>query len=75
LTDVQDLPLRLEHALDALEGDTSLRASLGEEFIKLFVAVKRHEIGKAQAAIPEYDQPTFLDTVTDWERSEYFEFL
>jgi glutamine synthetase len=75
MTGVQDLPLRLEHALDALESDASLRAALGEEFIKLFVAVKRHEITKAQAAIPEYDQPTFLDTVTDWERSEYFEFL
>ncbi len=75
LPGVQDLPQRLEHALDALESDAPLRASLGEEFVKLFVAVKRHEIGKAQAAIPEYNQPTFLDLVTDWERSEYFEFL
>ena len=75
MTGVQDLPQRLEDALDALEGDALMRTSMGEEFIKLFVAVKRHEIGKAQAAIPEYNQPTFLDTVTDWERSEYFEFL
>jgi len=75
LPDVENLPQRLEPALDALEGDDSLCASLGEEFVKLFVAVKRHEIGKAKAAIPEYDQPTFLDMVTDWERSEYFEFL
>jgi glutamine synthetase len=75
LTGVQDLPQRLEHALDALESDASLRASLGEEFIQLFVAVKRHEISKARAAIPDYDQPGFLNTVTDWERSEYFEFL
>jgi glutamine synthetase len=75
MTGVEDLPQRLEHALDALEGDALLRASLGEEFIKLFVAVKRHEIGKAQAAIAEYDQPTFLDMVSDWERAEYFEFL
>ena len=28
-----------------------LGAPLGEEFVKLFVAVKRHEIGKARAAV------------------------
>jgi glutamine synthetase len=75
LPGVTDLPQRLDQALDALEDDAALQASLGEEFIKLFTAVKRHEIKKARAAIPEYDQPAFLDMVTDWERSEYFEFL
>src|SRR5512133_399098 len=45
LTGVTDLPTRLEQSLDALEADTTLRAALDEEFIKLFVAVKRHEIG------------------------------
>jgi glutamine synthetase len=75
LTSVTDLPARLEQSLDALEADTTLRAALGEEFIKLFVAVKRHEIGKAKAAIPEYDSPDFNNTVTEWERNEYFEFL
>ena len=75
LTGVTDLPARLEQSLDTLEADTTLRAALGEEFIKLFVAVKRHEIGKAKAAIPEYDSPDFNNTVTEWERNEYFEFL
>jgi glutamine synthetase len=75
LTGVTDLPARLEQSLEALEADTTLRATLGEEFIKLFVAVKRHEIGKAKAAIPEYDSPDFNNTVTEWERNEYFEFL
>jgi glutamine synthetase len=75
LTGVTDLPTRLEQSLDALEADAALRAALGEEFVKLFVAVKRHEIGKAKAAIPDYDSPAFKDTVHDWERSEYFEFL
>ncbi len=75
LTNVVDLPQRLEQALDALEGDAPLLASLGEEFTKLFIAVKRHEIKKAQAAIPEYDQPGYLEEVTEWERSEFFEFL
>jgi len=75
LTGVTDLPTRLEQSLDALEADVALRAALGEEFIKLFVAVKRHEIGKAKAAITEYDSPDFNNTVHEWERSEYFEFL
>jgi glutamine synthetase len=75
LTDVIDLPTRLEQSLDALEVDTTLRAALGEEFIKLFIAVKRHELGKAKAAIPDYDLPDFNNTVHEWERNEYFEFL
>ena len=75
LTGVTDLPTRLEQSLDALEADTILRAALGEEFIKLFVAVKRHEIGKAKGAIADYDSPEFNNTVSEWERSEYFEFL
>jgi glutamine synthetase len=75
LTGVTDLPTRLEQSLDALEADAILRAALGEEFIKLFVAVKRHEIGKAKAAIVDYDSPEFNNTVHEWERSEYFEFL
>ena len=75
LIGVTDLPTRLEGALDALEADATLRAALGEEFIKLFLAVKRHEIGKAKAAIPNYDSPDFNNTVDEWERNEYFEFL
>ena len=72
---VTDLPTRLEQSLDALESDMTLREALGEEFIKLFVAVKRHEIGKAKGAIPDYDSSEFNNTVDEWERNEYFEFL
>ena len=75
LTGVADLPTRLENALDAFEADGAMRAALGEEFVKLFVAVKRHEIGKAKAAIPDYDSPDFSTTVHEWERNEFFEFL
>jgi len=70
-----DLPTTLELALDALEKDAVLKAALGEEFIKLFLAVKRHEIGKAKAAISAYGTPGFPNMVDDWERAEYFEFL
>jgi len=72
---VTDLPATLADALDALEADTVLREMLGEEFIKLFIAVKRHEIGKANAAIKDFESPAFRDIVDPWERDELFEFL
>ena len=75
LTDVTDLPTRLDQALDALESDAALRSALGEELVKLFTAVKRHEINKARSAISTFDTPEFNNQVDEWERSEYFEFL
>jgi glutamine synthetase len=75
LTEVAQLPVRLEQSIAAFESDRPLRAALGEEFIKVFVAVKRHEIGKSRAAIADYDLPGFMDTVHEWELNEYFEFL
>lgn len=75
MEDVQNLPTRLEWAIDALEQDTALRSALGEEFIKLFVAVKRHEITKARAHCADYDAEDFANRVDEWERQEYFEFL
>ena len=75
MENVTDLPTSLEAALAALEADAVLREALGAEFVKLFLAVKRHEIGKARAAIPEFDTPDFRGMVTQWERNELFEFL
>jgi glutamine synthetase len=72
---VTDLPSSLPEALDALEADQAMRGLLGEEFIKLFVAVKRHEIKKAAAAGADVTAHDFRDTVTQFERDEYFEFL
>ncbi len=75
LPGVTALPRRLEDALDAFEADGALRAALGEEFVKLFLAVKRHEVAKARAAVADYDSSAFGDSVSDWERAEFFEFL
>jgi glutamine synthetase len=75
LPEVINLPTRLEAALDAFDQDEALQGALGEEFTHLFTAVKRHEIDKARSAVPEYDRPGFLETVTEWERAEFFEFL
>jgi glutamine synthetase len=75
MSGVTDLPTRLDDALDALEKDQVMKDALGTEFIKLFLAVKRHEIAKAKAAISDYDSDEFKNRVDDWERNEYFEFL
>jgi glutamine synthetase len=54
-------PQTLDAALDALEADKDLRARLGEDFVKVFVAVKRFELARFHAH------------VTDWEVNEYLE--
>ncbi len=69
------LPTSLEESLAALEADATLREYLGEEFIQLFTAVKRFEIEKAKAAIPEFESAEFPDIVTNWERENLFEYL
>jgi len=57
LPDVTNLPQRLEQSLDAFEADNTLRAALGEEFSKLFTAVKRHEVQKAPPQSPSTISP------------------
>jgi len=55
------LPPSLDAALDALEADAAMRARLGEDFVKVFVAVKRFELER------------FHGHITDWEKAEYLE--
>src|SRR5262245_6436040 len=69
------LPATLDEAVEAFERDEALGASLGEEFVRLFLAVKRHEIQKARAAMPEYGRADWPDVVTEWERTNLFEYL
>jgi glutamine synthetase len=73
--DAAPLPVTLDDALHALEADTTLGEYLGAEFIQLFLAVKRHEIARARAALPEYEAAEWPHTVTDWERENLFEYL
>jgi glutamine synthetase len=58
---LQKFPQTLDAALDALEADAGLRAALGEEFVKVFTAVKRFELAR------------FHSHVSDWEVNEYLE--
>jgi glutamine synthetase len=69
------LPATLDEALAAFQADEALAARLGEEFGRVFLAVKRHEIAKARSAIAEYGGPTWSDVVTDWERENLLEYL
>lgn len=55
------LPRTLEVALEGLAADAAMRSLLGEEFVRLFSAVKRFELNR------------FYDHVSDWEQKEYME--
>jgi glutamine synthetase len=59
----QTVPFSLGEALDALEADTFTRKTLGEQFMKAFVTIKRNEWRRFQLA------------VTDWELREYADAL
>ena len=74
-TDVKTLPNSLEKSLAAFKADTELHGVLGEEFVKLFTAVKDFEIEKAKAACEDYNTPEFNNRIDQWEIDEYMEFL
>lgn len=56
-------PKTLEQALDHLEASMEAKEFFGEEFIKLYITLGRHETELFQTA------------VTDWEWQRYFEFI
>jgi glutamine synthetase len=55
------LPRSLEQSLANLGADAVFGKMLGAEFLKCFLAVKRHELSR------------FRSHITDWERNEYLE--
>jgi glutamine synthetase len=55
------MPTSLNESVEALSASTMFREALGNEFIDHYIAVRRHEIGR------------FQSYVTDWEQREYFE--
>ena len=58
---LEKFPQTLDAALDALGPMTEIPAALGEEFVRVFTAVKRFELGRFHAH------------VSDWEVNEYLE--
>ena len=75
LAGVENLPNGLAQAIAALEADQPLADLLGSEFMQLYLAVKRHEIGKATSHGADAASAGFLDRVDPFEVDEYFEFL
>ena len=53
--------LRSEEALFALESDERIVGLLGDEFVRAYGVMRRHELQR------------FADHVTDWELTEYLE--
>jgi glutamine synthetase len=58
---LEKFPQTLDAALDALGRDQAFQAALGAEFVRVFTAVKRFELGRFHAH------------VSDWEVNEYLE--
>ena len=58
---LEPLPSSLPEALAELEGEPTSKEFFGEEFLKAYLAMRRHELSR------------FADWVSDWERQEYLE--
>ena len=58
---LEKFPQTLDAALDALAEDAEMRRRLGEDFVKVFTAIKRFELAR------------FHSHITDWEVNEYLE--
>lgn len=63
------LPATFTEALDALEANERMREHMSTGLIAIFLVMKRDEIARYEAAVPD---PSTRD-VTDWEIQEYFE--
>lgn len=72
--DLEALPLIVDDALDCFEKNERLRSYFPDEFVKAYIALKRHEIAKAREAVPDYGTETWQNDVTDWERSQFLKF-
>ena len=57
----EKLPVHLAESLDALEQEPAMKEFFGEEFVKAYLGMRRHELSR------------FGDHVSDWERTEYLE--
>ena len=64
-----EIPTTLAQALDALRADTFLADILGKEFVDAFETLKRDEIARYEAAVPD---PATRE-VTQWEIDEYLQ--
>jgi glutamine synthetase len=68
------LPSTLEESLAAFERDEVLTEAFHPEFVRAFLALKRHEVEKAREAVPGYGTSEWQEQVTDWERDQFLLF-
>jgi glutamine synthetase len=57
----EKLPTEIYEALGALEADSEIRGILGEEFIKVYLAMKRQEAARLRDAIPAAETNEYFD--------------
>lgn len=69
--DLDLLPATLEESLECFEQDGALQQAFHPEFVRAFLALKRHEIAKARQAVPGYGSSEWHEQVTDWERDQF----
>jgi glutamine synthetase len=55
------LPTEIDDALEAFEADTALRDLLGEEFVKVYLAMKRQETARLRDEIPAAEINEYFD--------------
>ncbi|XP_030841782.1 lengsin-like [Strongylocentrotus purpuratus] len=66
--DLPELPLSLEQAMEVLETDEVILDALGKDFIKYFLAAKRHECSEALRA-----RKVAVVDGESWEHNMYFD--
>lgn len=74
IEDLDPPPRLLEELIDHFEKDEGFHSYFPAEFVKAFVALKRHEIAKARGAVRAYGSDGWVDQVTDWERAQFLRF-
>ena len=68
------LPKSLADALDALDGESLFRHTLGDTFVDYFIKLKRSEADRYSRSLKEAGVAP-SDEPSEWEHNEYFDFF
>jgi glutamine synthetase len=68
------LPKSLADALDALDGESLFRHTLGDTFVDYFIKLKRSEADRYSRSLKEAGVAS-SDEPSEWEHNEYFDFF
>jgi glutamine synthetase len=68
------LPKSLADALDALDGESLFRHTLGDTFVDYFIKLKRSEADRYSRSLKEAGVAS-SDEQSEWEHNEYFDFF